>query len=184
MKKTITVVLALMMAATLAVANDHGGPPPGAGGPGGPGPGRGIEGDGHLSVAADGTVVVVRAAASSTTSTPVAEVIAIRGGAIAWSATLPSPHADVQISGSQVIEVTDTTASGASSPTTTLTALALSNGAQAWTLNITGRVVDLDPYSGGTYAVVIIPAATTGGTPTRNLVAISSTGTVTSTVAF
>jgi hypothetical protein len=114
----------------------------------------------------------------------VAEVIAIRGGAIAWSATLASPRSDVEISGPQVIEVTDTTASGASSPTTTLTALALSNGAQAWTLNITGRVADLDPYSGGTYAVVIIPAATTGGTPTRNLVAISSTGTVTSTVAF
>jgi hypothetical protein len=182
MKKTITAVLALMMAATIAVANDHGGPPAGPGGPAGPG--RGVEGDGHLSVAADGTVVVVRAAASSTTANPVAEVIAIRGGAIAWSATLPSPHSDVEISGSQVIEVTDTTASGASSPTTTLTALALSNGAQAWTLNITGRVADLNPYNGGTYAVVIVPAATTGGTPTRNLVAISSTGTVTSTVAF
>lgn len=182
MKKTITVVLALMMAATIAVANDHGGPPAGPGGPGGPG--RGVEGDGHLSVAADGTVVVVRAAASSTTANPVAEVVAIRGGAIAWSATLSSPRSDVEISGSQVIEVTDTTASGASSPTTTLTALALSNGAQAWTLNITGRVTDLIPYSGGTYAVVIIPAATTGGAPTRNLVAISSTGTVTSTVSF
>lgn len=182
MKKKIIVVLALMMAATMAVANDHGAPPAGPGGPGGPG--RGVEGDGHLSVATDGTVVVVRAAASSTTANPVAEVIAIRGGAIAWSATLASPHSDVEISGSQVIEVTDTTASGASSPTTTLTALALSNGAQAWTLNITGRVADLTPYSGGTYAVVIIPAATTGGTPTRNLVAISSSGTVTSTVAF
>ena len=57
MKKTITVVLALMMAATFAVANDHGAPPPGPGGPGGPG--HGVEGDGHLSVAADGTVIVV-----------------------------------------------------------------------------------------------------------------------------
>jgi hypothetical protein len=181
MKKTITVALALMMAATLAVANDHGAP----GGPGGPGgPGRGVEGDGHLSVAADGTVVVTRAAATSTTANPVAEVVAIRNGAIVWSATLPSPRADVEISGSQVIEVTDTTASGASSPTTGLTALSLSNGAQAWTLNITGRVTDLTPYSGGTYAVVIIPAATTGGTPTRNLVAISTSGTITSTVAF
>ena len=178
MKKTITLALALMMAATLAVANEHGGP----GGQGGPG--RGVEGDGHLSVAADGTVVVTRAAASSTTAVPVAEVIAIRSGAIAWSKTLPSPHSDVEISGTQVIEVTDTTASGASSPTTTLTALSLATGAQAWTLNITGRVTDLTPYSGGTYAVVIIPATTTGGTPTRNLVAISTSGTITSTVSF
>jgi hypothetical protein len=181
MKKTGIAVLALLMIATFAVANEHGGP--GGPGPAG-GPGRGIEGDGHLNVAADGTVIVRRAAASSTTATPVAEIIAIRNGAIAWSATLPSPRTEVEVSGVQVIEVTDTTASGASTPTTGLTALNVSNGAQAWTLNITGRVEDLTPYSGGTYAVVIIPATTTGGTATRNLVAISSTGVVTSTVAF
>jgi hypothetical protein len=98
MKKTGIAVLALLMVATFAVADGHGGPGP-AGGPGG----RGIEGDGHLSVAADGTVIVKRAAASSTTATPVAEVIAIRNGAIAWSATLPSPRSQVELSGSQVI---------------------------------------------------------------------------------
>jgi len=179
MKKTGIAVLALLMVATFAVANEHGGP----GGPAG-GPGHGIEGDGHLSVAADGTVIVRRAAASSTTANPVAEVVAIRNGAIAWSVTLPSPRTEVELSGTQVIEVTDTTASGASTPTTGLTALNVSNGAQAWTLTINGRVEDLTPFSGGTYAVVIIPATTTGGTATRNLVAISSTGTVLSTVAF
>jgi hypothetical protein len=180
MKKTGIAVLALLMTATLAVANDHGGPGGSANGFGG----RGIEADGHLNVAADGTVIVRRAAASSTTANPVAEIIAIRNGAIAWSATLASPRTEVELSGAQVIEVTDTTASGASTPTTGLTALNVSNGAQAWTLSITGRVEDLTPYSGGTYAVVIIPATTTGGTATRNLVAISSTGVITSTVAF
>ena len=180
MKQTGIAVLALLMAATFAVANDHGGP----GGPGGGPGGRGIEGDGHLSVAADGTVIVRRAAASSTTANPVSEVVAIRNGAVAWSATLPSPRSEIVLSGSQAIEVTDTTASGASTPTTGLTALNVSNGSQAWTLSITGRVEDLTPFSGGTYAVVIIPATTTGGTATRNLVAISSTGAVTSTVAF
>jgi outer membrane protein assembly factor BamB len=181
MKKISIAVLALLMAATFAVADDHGHP----GGPGGgPGPGRGFEGDAHLNVAADGTVIVTRAAASSTTANPVSEVVAIRNGAIAWSATLPSPHAGVEISGSQVIEVIDSTATGATTPTTTLTALSISNGAQAWTLNITGRVANLTPFSGGTYAVVIVPATTTGGTATRNLVAISSSGTVLSTVAF
>jgi hypothetical protein len=180
MKKTGIAVLALLMVATFAVANDHGGPS-------GPGPaagGHGIEGDGHLSVAADGTVIITRAAASSTTATPVAEVVAIRNGAIAWTSTLPSPRADVEISGTQVLEVYDTTATGATTPTTTIKALSLSTGAQAFTLNITGRVEELTPYSGGTYAVVIIPATTTGGTATRNLVAISSTGVITSTVAF
>jgi hypothetical protein len=165
------------MVATFAVANEHGG------GPGG-GPGRGFEGDGHLDVAADGTVIIIRAAASSTTANPVAEVVAIRNGAIAWTSTLPSTRTDVEISGTQVLEVYDTTATGATTPTTTIRALSLSTGAQAWTLNITGRVTDLTPYSGGTYAVVIIPPTTTGGTATRNLVAISSAGVVTSTVSF
>ena len=179
MKKTAIAVLAILVIATFAVANEHGGPGPAAG-PGG----HGIEGDGHLTVAADGTVIVRRAAASSTTANPVAEVVAIRNGAIAWSATLPSPRTEVELSGTQVIEVTDTTASGASTPTTGLTALNVSNGAQAWTLSINGRVEELTPYSGGTYAVVIIPATTTGGTPTRNLVAISNAGVITSTIAF
>jgi hypothetical protein len=176
MKKTGIAVLALLMVATFAVANEHGG------GPGGPG--RGFEGDGHLDVAADGTVIITRAAASSTTANPVAEVVAIRNGAIAWTSTLPSTRTDVEISGTQLLEVYDTTATGATTPTTTIRALALSTGAQAWTLNITGRVTDLTPFSGGTYAVIIIPATTTGGTATRNLVAISSTGVVTSTVSF
>jgi hypothetical protein len=178
MKKTGIAVLALLMVATFAVADGHGG----AGGPSAGG--RGFEGDGHLDVAADGTVIVTRAAAGSTNANPVAEVVAIRNGAIAWTSTLPSPRADVEISGTQVLEVYDTTATGATTPATTIRALTLATGAQAWTLNITGRVESLTPYSGGTYAVVIIPATTTGGTATRNLVAISSTGVVTSTVAF
>lgn len=176
MKKTLIAVLALLMAATLALADDRG-VPSGTLEPG-------IEGDGRLNVASDGTVVITRAAASSTRSKPVAEVVAIRNGAIAWSATLPSPRTDVELSDSQVIEVTDSTSSGASAPTTSLTALSVSTGAQVWTLAITGRVNDLTPFSGGTYVVVVVPATTTGGKPTRDLVAISSTGTILSTVAF
>ncbi len=178
MKKTGMAVLALLMAATFAAANDH---------PGGPGPGApaGHEGGGgYLDVAPDGTVIITRAAASSTAAAPVAELVAIRNGAVAWTATLPSPRTGTEISGAQVIEVIDSTATGATTPATTLTALSIANGAQAWTLNITGRVNRLTPFSGGTYAVVIIPAATSGGTPTRNLVAISSSGVVLSTVAF
>ena len=179
MKKTGIAVLALLMAATFAAANDH---------PGGPGAGAGpagYEGEGgYLDVASDGTVIITRAAASSTHTNPVAELVAIRNGAIAWTATLPSPRTETEISGAQVIEVIDSTASGATTLTTTLTALSTANGTQAWTINITGRVNRLTPFSNGTYAVVLIPAATSGGTPTRNLVAISSSGVVLSTVAF
>jgi hypothetical protein len=175
MKKTAIAVLALLMIATFAVADGHGGP--GAGG-------RGPVGGGYLDVASDGTVIITRAAAGSTAAAPVAEVVAIRNGAIVWTSTLPSLHTDIEPSGTQLLEAYDTTATGATTPTTTIRALSLATGAQAWTLNITGRVSDLTPFSGGTYAVVIIPATTTGGTATRNLVAISSTGVVTSTVAF
>jgi hypothetical protein len=177
MKKTGIAVLALLMAATFAIADDHGGPV-GPGGPGPDGPGGG------LSVAADGTVIITRAAASSTRTTPVAEIVAVRNGAIAWTSTLPSPRTDIELSDSQVIEVFDGTAKGATTPTTTLTALSVSSGTQAWTLNITGRVNDLTPFNGGTYAVVIVPAATSGGTATRSIVAISSSGTVLWTVAI
>jgi hypothetical protein len=181
MKKTGIAVLALLMVATFAVANDHGGP--GGPGPGGPGA-HGPEGGGYFDVADDGTVIITRAAASSTAAAPVAEVVAIRNGAIAWTSTLPSLRTEIEPSGTQLLEVYDTTATGATTPTTTIRALSLATGAQAWTLNITGRVANVTPFSGGTYAVVIIPATTTGGTATRNLVAISSAGVVTSTVAF
>jgi hypothetical protein len=182
MKKTGIAVLALLMTATLAVANDHGGPPPGAmGGPGEHGPE--IDG-GYLNVAPDGTVIVARRAASSTEAAPVAELVAIRNGAIVWTSTLPSPRTDFELSDATVIEIVDSTATGATTPSTTLKALSVSTGAQAWTLTITGRVNSLTPFNGGTYAVVIIPATTSGGTPTRNLVAISGSGVVLSTVAF
>ncbi len=177
MKKTGIAVLALLMAATFAAADNH---------PDGPGPGAPAAydgGGGYLDVASDGTVIIRRAAASSTRGNPVAELVAIRNGAIAWTATLPSPRTETEISGAQVIEVGEATPSGAT-PMTTLTALSIANGTQAWTLTITGRVNNLTPFSGGTYAVVLIPAATSGGTPTRNLVAISSNGVVLSTVAF
>lgn len=178
MKKTGIAVLALLMAATFATADEHGGPV----GPGGPGASEGS--GGGLNVAPDGTVIITRETANSTRANPAAEVVAIRSGAIAWTSTLPSRRTDVVLSDSQVIEVFDGTASGAATPTTTLKALSVASGAQAWTLNITGRVSDLTPFNGGTYAVVFVPAATSGGTATRSIVAISSSGTVLWTVAI
>lgn len=180
MKKTGIAVLALLMAATFAVANDHPAGP--AGGPGGHGP----EGDGggYLNVAPDGTVIITRAAAGSTAAAPVAELVAIRNGAVAWTSTLPSPRTDFELSDSQIIEVIDSTAAGATTPSTTLKALSVSTGAQAWTLNVTGRVNDLTPFNGGTYAVVVIPASTSGASPTRSLVAISGSGTILWSIAI
>src|SRR5436305_15301351 len=101
MIQTCSAFLALFMVATFAVADGHGGPGPGA--PGGHGP----EAAGYLDVAGDGTVIITRAAANSTAAAPVAEVVAIRNGAIAWTSTLPSLHTDIEPSGSQLPEAYD-----------------------------------------------------------------------------
>lgn len=172
MKKQWIAVVAMMLCASLALANGgHGGMGEAAGGPHGEGFGPG----GHLTVATDGTVLIERSVTTNGTTSE--ELVAIRNGATAWTAALPD-HARVELSGAQVIEVIHTTATGATSPATTLTALSVSTGAQAWTLNIDGAVTEVEPFNGGTYAVVVKPAATTGGTATRSLVAISTTGTI------
>lgn len=180
MKKAVIAVVAVLMFATFALADDHG---HGPGGPGGPGDHGGF-GGGRLEIAADGTVILTRAAAGSTASNPAYEIVAVRNGAIVWTKALSSGRTEIEISGSQVILVTDSTPTGATTPQTTLTALSTSTGAQAWTLNVPGRVTELTPYSGGTYAIVVVPPATTGGSATRSLIAISTSGVITSTVTL
>lgn len=184
MRKAVIAAFALLMVATFAVADDHGGP--GHGGPGGGGD-HGLPGGfggGRLEVASDGTVILTRATAGSTASNPSFEIVAVRNGAVVWTHALSSVRTGIELSGAQVILVTDSTPSGATTPQTTLTALSTSTGAQAWTLNVQGRVSDLTPYSGGTYAIVTVPPTTTGGTATRSLIAISTSGTITSTVTL
>jgi len=43
---------------------------------------------------------------------------------------------------------------------------------------VDGLVSDIHPFSGGFYSVVVTPPATTGGSATRTLEAISNSGTV------
>jgi hypothetical protein len=176
-KRALTAALALMMTAGLALANERGGPG-GAGGPGG-GP-RGEEGPhGNLTVGSDGTVYIVRAAATSTAATQVFEVVAIRStGTTAFTTTLPSGAHGVELSGANLLAVTDTTVTGAATPTEKITAISTSAGATAWTLNIDGRVASLEPFSSGTYVIIFKPAATSSGTATRTLEAVSSSGAV------
>ncbi len=107
------------------------------------------------------------------------EVVAIRStGTTAFTATLPSGSRHVDLSGSNLLAVTDTTASGATSPTSEITAISTATGATAWTLNIDGRVTGIEPFSGGTYVTIVKPAATTGGAATRTLEAVSASGSV------
>ncbi len=176
-KRAVITVVAVLMLASVALANgDHGGP----GGPGGPGPGDfGMGGPGGGIVGSDGTIYITREASTSTSTSHVFEVVAIRStGTTAFTATLPSGGRDVRLSGTNLLTVADTTASGATSPTSQITAISTASGSTAWTLAIDGRVNGLEPFSGGTYVFIVKPAATSGGTATRTLKAVSNGGAV------
>src|SRR5437868_3611522 len=120
MKKVLIALFALAILPGIAVAHDGGAP---AGGPGGGGPaGRdgGFEG-GALIVGSDGTVYVEKSTTSGTTTTH--QLVAIRStGTTAWTVTL-SARSRVELSGTNLIEITDTTASGATSPSSSVTAI-------------------------------------------------------------
>lgn len=175
MKKTLITTIAMLMLASLAIANGGG-----HGGLGGPGPGD--FGEGNLLVASDGTVFLTHTVVDTATRTATTTVTAIRStGTTAWTATLANRDGHLVLSGSNLLSVTVTAASG-ETVSSTITALSTASGAVAWTRTISGRVTELEPFSGGTYAIVVVPATTSGGTATRQLVAIGNDGSVLWTV--
>lgn len=171
MKRVWIAVLALSLATGAAFAQGHGGGP----GEHGAGPGDGGPG-GHLIVGSDGTVYITHTTVDTSTRTSTTTVTAIKSsGATAWTATLPANARGLTLSGANLITAVEVRASDGS-VTTTLTAISAATGAGAWTKTINGAVEDLTPFSGGTYAVVVVPATTSGGTATRSLVAIGNDG--------
>ena len=172
--KRIIVAVALTAVAAVAAANP--GPPSGGGdrgGPGGPPP----DGGGMI-IGSDGTVYLTGDVQNSS-NVDVEKVTAIStSGSVLWTATLPTDADSLVLSGSNLIGVTETRGNSTTAPTSTLTAVATSTGAVAWTLTIDGIVSPLRPFSGGVYAIVVTPPATSGGTVTRQLVAISGAGAV------
>ena len=176
MKRVLIVLFAVSLATGIAFANEHGGA-------GGPGPDNGGPG-GNLLVGSDGTVYVTHTVVDTSTHTSTTTVTAIRStGATAWSVTLPTNAGHLTLSGSNLIAVHGVRASDGT-VTTTLTAISAATGATAWTKTINGEVTDLTPFSGGTYAVVVVPPTTSGGTATRSLVAIGNDGSTLWTVAL
>jgi hypothetical protein len=175
MKRVLIAMLALSLIGGAAFAHDG----KGQGGPGD----HGSEGGGALSVGSDGTVFVTKASSTSTTAAPNFILAAIRStGTTAWSVTI-SGRPDFTLSGNNLINESYAKAADGT-VTSTLTAYSTVSGSVAWTRTINGRVQELRPFSGGTYAVVVVPATTSGGTATRNLVALGNDGSVLWTVAI
>ena len=177
MKKALTLTFAILLLASVASAQ-HGGPGGPGGGPGGPG---GPEG--HAIVGSDGTIYLTSVTVDTATRTSSTKVTAVRStGTVAWTATVANARG-FELSGSNLITVTETTASD-HTVSSTLTALSTNSGAVAWTRTLAGRAGQLTPFSGGTYVFVVVPPATSGGTATRSLVAIGNDGSVTWTLSL
>ena len=169
MKKVLIATLTLLLVAGGAMAQHgpmHGGRGPEGGAPGG----------GNLIVASNGTVFVTRVVTDSATNTASMQIVAITSaGSQAWTATLAN-RGHLTLSGNVLLSVSDSSTSSAVN--STITAINITTGATAWTLSQPGRVMELEPFSGGTYATVVTPAATSGAAATRSLIAISGSGTV------
>jgi outer membrane protein assembly factor BamB len=174
MKRTLITTLAFLMIATIAAANggEHASP-------GGNDFGRA---GADAIVGSDGTVFITRTVVDTGTRTATTTVTAIRPtGTTAWTITL-STHGNLRLSGSNLISLSETRADRV--VTSTLTAYSTATGTTAWTRAINGEVQELLPFSGGTYALVVVPATTAGGTATRSLVAIGNDGSVLWTVSL
>ena len=174
-------LIAVAVAAFATVASANGG----GHGPGGPGPGVDDHGGpgGGVLVTSDGTVLVSTATTTSGVTTVSVKAIS-PAGATLWTATLPAGALEAVVSGNVLITESVTEATSTAAASTTLTAISLATGTTAWTLTVEGRVEELRPFSGGTYAVVITPNATSGATPVRTLKAISPSGTILWSIAL
>jgi hypothetical protein len=172
MKRLLIFTFALTMLATAGYAQGHGGP-------GGPGP-EGEHGfGGPAIISSDGTVFVTRA--SSTAGS--VEVVAIRStGAIGWTATI-ADRGRLLLSDGNLLSTTEAKNSDETF-TSTITAISIASGTVAWTKTFPGHADPIGPFSGGTYLNVIVPPTTSGGTPTRSLVALSNSGSVLWTTAL
>jgi hypothetical protein len=172
MKKVLMTTIALLMVTSLAMANG------GGRGPGGPGGDFGFGPGGELLVSSDGTVFLTRTVSDSATGAATTTITAVRSTrTTAWTATLPVRDGHLTLSGTNLLSVTSSMATDGT-VSSTITAISTASGATAWTLTRAGRVTELEAFNGGTYAIVVTPAATTGAAATRSLIAISPTGTV------
>ncbi len=173
MKRIITATFALLiLVAAAASADNHGGMMGGSGGMGGQGAGPCGR---PLIVGSDGTVYVTHTVIDTSTRTSTTTLTAITSaGKTAWTATLTNAGHLVLSDGNLITESSTRASDG--TVTSTLTALSTATGTTAWTKTINGQVTDLTPFNGGTYAVVVIPATTSGGPASRSLIALDNSG--------
>jgi len=172
MKRILITTFAITMLAAIAGANNGGGHGP-----------EGYGGEAGAIVASNGTIFVTSSTIDTGTRTSTTTIKAVSSsGSILWTATL-SNAGRLELSDGNLI-ATNTTSASDGTVSTTLTAISTSSGSVAWTRTLNGRVTSLEPFSAGTYAIVVVPATTSGGSATRSLVAIGNDGSVLWTVSL
>lgn len=173
------------------------------GGSTGGGMGNGMSGTGFglmggamgqaLTVGSDGVVYTLRTTATSGSSVPAVQVVAIRpSGTVAWSTSVDGGMTRVKLSGNVLLIANGGEDMGMNNGPATanddksqLVALSTASGSVQWTLDVDGFVSSLEPFSGGTYAIVVkgdfAKGGMTGNTGstngmTRTLVAVGPDG--------
>ncbi|MBI4917579.1 MAG: hypothetical protein HY825_17205 [Acidobacteria bacterium] len=166
MNKLITLAAAVVLAAAVGDAQALGGN------------GNGI-GAAAPVVAADGTVLVFQPVADPEAATPGGtELVAVTpAGVVAWRATLGTGVHDLALAGNLVVftqSATAGTGSGTGTPvaaTSTVTALQLASGVEAWSTELDGLARSLAPAGDRIYVKVVEPStagASQGGTCSGN----------------
>jgi hypothetical protein len=154
MNKLITLAAAVVLAAAVGNAEALGGN------------GNGI-GAAAPVVAADGTVLVFQPVADPEAATPGGiELVAVTpAGVVAWRATLGTGVHDLALAGNLVVftqSATPGAGGGTDTPvaaTSTVTALQLANGVEAWSTELDGNAASVTPAGDRIYVKVVEPSA-------------------------
>lgn len=167
MKKNLIYFAAMMLVTTAAFAGMGGHGTPGRpgngmpGGNGGMGIGAGPAGMMDLVVADDGTVLTIKRTPGdpAVPGSGTIELVAIAPtGSVLWSWTTPGAIHVLEVSGTTVlvstVDANATPGDPAYGANSMLHALALYSGAELWTLEVEGRIHNVEPTANVIYAIV------------------------------
>jgi PQQ-like domain len=146
-----------------------------------------------LTVGSDGVVYTLRTTTATGSSVPAVQVVAIRpSGTVAWSASVDGGMTRVKLSGNVLLIADGGEDMGMNNGTATddngksrLVGLSAASGSVQWTVDLDGFVSSLEPFSGGTYVIIVKGdfanggmTGTTGGQNgmTRTLLAVGPDG--------
>lgn len=117
-------------------------------------------------VAPDGTAFLVRRGSQNL------EIVAVRAtGTIAWTAPLDKGMTDLMLTGNLLVTSTPSVDSEPRGVQSRLTGISIVSGAKQWTLDLNGIVMEMTPFAGGTYVMLVKQG-------TRSLLAVGSDGKV------